>query len=79
MESWPQNPEFRNTPENFHPCETPKAAKVLVRLLSYNLMLAHFIKLKFPYMLQLAKKIARRFQFLVCCGTYIVELNSIEL
>ena len=20
MESQPQNPEFRNTPENFHPC-----------------------------------------------------------
>ena len=20
MESWPQNPEFRNDPENFHPC-----------------------------------------------------------
>ena len=22
MESWPQNPEFRNNPENFHPCLT---------------------------------------------------------
>ena len=21
MESQPQNPEFRNNPENFHPCE----------------------------------------------------------
>ena len=21
MESWPQNPEFRNNPENFHPCK----------------------------------------------------------
>ena len=20
MESWPQNPEFRNNPEDFHPC-----------------------------------------------------------
>ena len=20
MESWPQNPEFKNDPENFHPC-----------------------------------------------------------
>ena len=20
MESWPQNPELRNNPENFHPC-----------------------------------------------------------
>ena len=22
MESQPQNPEFRNNPENFHPCDT---------------------------------------------------------
>ena len=22
MESQPQNPEFRNNPENFHPCKT---------------------------------------------------------
>ena len=22
MESQPQNPEFRNNPENFHPCNT---------------------------------------------------------
>ena len=22
MESQPQNPEFRNNPENFHPCES---------------------------------------------------------
>ena len=24
MESQPQNPEFRNNPENFHPCITVK-------------------------------------------------------
>ena len=24
MESQPQNPEFRNNPENFHPCLTKK-------------------------------------------------------
>ena len=23
MESQPQNPEFRNNPENFHPCTSP--------------------------------------------------------
>ena len=23
MESQPQNPEFRNNPENFHPCNRP--------------------------------------------------------
>ena len=23
MESQPQNPEFRNNPENFHPCNSP--------------------------------------------------------
>ena len=23
MESQPQNPEFRNNPENFHPCHKP--------------------------------------------------------
>ena len=22
MKSWPRNPEFRNNPENFHPCES---------------------------------------------------------
>ena len=26
MESQPQNPEFRNNPENFHPCEFAKQA-----------------------------------------------------
>ena len=25
MESQPQNPEFRNNPENFHPCVSSKA------------------------------------------------------
>ena len=28
MESQPQNPEFRNNPENFHPCESTKWVKV---------------------------------------------------
>ena len=27
MESQPQNPEFRNNPENFHPCECYLASK----------------------------------------------------
>ena len=28
MESQPQNPEFRNNPENFHPCEPHTRALV---------------------------------------------------
>ena len=36
MESQPQNPEFRNNPENFHPCEqvyliTPRKQVFLCR------------------------------------------------
>ena len=27
MESQPQNPEFRNNPENFHPCAHPELYK----------------------------------------------------
>ena len=51
MESQPQNSEFRNNPENFHPCETPyKQQRFLTEnvLINQNLMLAHFIKFNFP-------------------------------
>ena len=33
MESQPQNPEFRNNPENFHPC-IKRETKVLISVLS---------------------------------------------
>ena len=29
MESQPQNPEFRNNPENFHPCELTRLTEGL--------------------------------------------------
>ena len=38
MESQPQNPEFRNYPENFHPwthCFSTRTVKTLVRLSQY--------------------------------------------
>ena len=28
MESQPQNPEFRNNPENFHPCDPNKTSNL---------------------------------------------------
>ena len=30
MESHPQNPEFRNNPENFHPCESDEVPNEIV-------------------------------------------------
>ena len=30
MESQPQNPEFRNNPENFHPCISPMLFRLVV-------------------------------------------------
>ena len=29
MVNQPQNPEFRNNPENFHPCASRKSTKIL--------------------------------------------------
>ena len=37
MESQPQNPEFRNNPENFHPC-IERADRVLMRMTGYWLI-----------------------------------------
>ena len=31
MESQPQNPEFRNNPENFHPCTLPQEKGLATR------------------------------------------------
>ena len=37
MESQPQNPEFRNNPENFHPCLNGlKLAVVVLEILNVN-------------------------------------------
>ena len=33
MESQPQNPEFRNNPENFHPCKYQNLAHFMVFIL----------------------------------------------
>ena len=33
MESQPQNPEFRNNPENFHTCNTDISYKLLLCLM----------------------------------------------
>ena len=30
MESQPQNPEFRNNPENFHPCQSTVNSEVFI-------------------------------------------------
>ena len=35
MESQPQNPEFRNNPENFHPCILP-GPSLFVKVLVYR-------------------------------------------
>ena len=32
MESQPQNPEFRNNPENFHPCISYISVLILIKL-----------------------------------------------
>ena len=36
MESRPQNPEFRNNPENFHPCTVPPASLTMRPILFTN-------------------------------------------
>ena len=38
MEDRPQNPEFRNNPENFHPCEygIKLSCNFTILLLDYN-------------------------------------------
>ena len=37
MESQPQNPEFRNNPENFHPCMDPKYS--VIKWLRYTYLI----------------------------------------
>ena len=39
MESQPQNPEFRNNPENFYPCSHCDAAVILFGILGSYLFL----------------------------------------
>ena len=34
MESQPQNPEFRNNPENFHPCIRVSRMSLFLKMLS---------------------------------------------
>ena len=34
MESQPQNPEFRNNPENFHPCSSTHKTKRFLLILT---------------------------------------------
>ena len=37
MESQPQNPEFRNNPENFHPCNSIKFSLTEIYHMMLNL------------------------------------------
>ena len=45
MESQPQNPEFRNNPENFHPCKPNRPAKLTAKpcLIKFTGWLRHWI------------------------------------
>ena len=43
MESQPQNPEFRNNPENFHPCMTELSHIKKDSVVIQGLFLADFI------------------------------------
>ena len=36
MESQPQNPEFRNNPENFHPCIEKQGSRDNLKMTSDN-------------------------------------------
>ena len=41
MENQPQNPEFRNNPENFHPCVNTLTSKQVDELLHLHISLSH--------------------------------------
>ena len=51
MESQPQNPEFRNNPENFHPCiyhnlQCAYITRVMVNVLKYRTLSYFCIQIK---------------------------------
>ena len=43
MESQPQNPEFRNNPENFHPCSNNKPLDTFGRIFKWGRSVASLI------------------------------------
>ena len=48
MESQPQNPEFRNNPENFHPCDSLSYPLIINSLQLGNVLsLDFFFKINF--------------------------------
>ena len=38
MESQPQNPEFRNSPENFHPCISVLTESTLLKMFFHTVL-----------------------------------------
>ena len=58
MESQPQNPEFRNNPENFHPCKygTPFVHSKGQNFLNYMYYLHYYVFLSLKVALILQKQ-----------------------
>ena len=53
MESQPQNPEFRNNPENFHPCSSHKYNSKIE--LSHTFLVVYLINIESTFLKVLVK------------------------
>ena len=66
MESQPQNPEFRNNPENFHPC---RQFKTFIFTMCCQLILKSIGKVHLVFLWSLV---------LICKATHITDTSNFE-